>query len=62
MIATYYTKGYDSHELFNNLKIANTDHYEKHMNQYNVIYIDLGHLPDLVIQMKNILMKLKGTL
>lgn len=46
MLAAYYTKGYDSHELFDGLKIAQTDNYEKYMNKYNVIYIDFSRLPD----------------
>ena len=45
MLAAYYTKGYDSHELFDDLKIAKTENYEKHMNKYNVIYIDFSQLP-----------------
>lgn len=45
MLAAYFTKGYDSHELFDDLKIAKTENYEKHMNKYNVIYIDFSHLP-----------------
>ncbi|WP_049945603.1 AAA family ATPase [Candidatus Stoquefichus massiliensis] len=46
MLAAYYTKGYDSHELFDDLKVAKTENYEKHMNKYNVIYIDFSILPD----------------
>lgn len=46
MLGAYYTKGYDSHELFDDLKISKTDNYEKHMNKHNVIYIDLSRLPD----------------
>lgn len=41
MLAAYYTKGHDSHELFDTLKIAKTDYYEKHMNKYNVIFINM---------------------
>lgn len=46
MLGAYYTKGYDSHSIFDNLNIAKTDNYEKHMNQHYVIYIDFSRLPD----------------
>lgn len=46
MLGAYYTKGYDTHELFDNLKIANTVSYEKHLNQHHVIYINFSRLPD----------------
>ncbi|MCD8027680.1 MAG: AAA family ATPase [Erysipelotrichaceae bacterium] len=41
MLAAYYSKGCDSSLLFNNLKIAQTDNYQKNLNKYNVIYIDM---------------------
>lgn len=37
MLAAYYTKEYDSHELFDHLKIAQSADYEKYMNRYNMI-------------------------
>lgn len=46
MLASYYTKEYDSHKLFDNLAIAETSMYEKHLNQHNVIYIDFSQIPD----------------
>ena len=33
MLGAYFTKGYDSHELFDHLLIAKTDTYEKHLNK-----------------------------
>jgi len=42
MIAAYYSKGCDSHALFDGLKIAKTPEYEKKLNKYNVIKIDLN--------------------
>ncbi len=41
MIANYYTCSRDSSDLFQNLKIASSPDYKKHLNKYNVIYIDL---------------------
>lgn len=46
MLGAYFTKGYDGHELFDNLAVAATKNYEKHMNQHNVIHIDFSRFPD----------------
>ncbi len=42
MIASYYSRGCDSHELFDSLKISGDPDYEKYLNKYNVIKIDLN--------------------
>ena len=44
MLATYYTKGYDSHKIFDSLLISKEGTYKKHLNHYNVIYIDFTKL------------------
>ena len=41
MLTAYYSKGCDSRELFSNYKIAQTDSFEKHLNKYNVIHINM---------------------
>lgn len=41
MLAAYYDKSCDSKELFQNLNIAHSRDYEKHLNQYNVIQLDI---------------------
>ena len=41
MLAAYYSKGCDSRELFAGLSIASSESYSKHLNQYNVIYINM---------------------
>lgn len=41
MLAAYYSKGCDSKELFSRFKIAQTPDFEKHLNQYNVIHVDM---------------------
>ena len=46
MLGAYYTQGYDAHDLFENLKIAQTASYEEHINKHHVIYIDFSRLPD----------------
>ena len=42
MIAAYYSKGCDSHELFEKLKISKAEGYKDKLNKYNVIKIDLN--------------------
>ncbi len=41
MLAAYYSRGCNSRELFSGLKIAKADSFEKHLNQYNVIHINM---------------------
>jgi len=41
MLCSYYAKGLDSSPLFDDLKIASFDDYKKHLNQYNVIFINM---------------------
>ena len=42
MLAAYYDCSCDSHVLFDDKKIAGTPDYEKFMNQYNVICLDIS--------------------
>lgn len=42
MLCAYYSKGCDSHILFDDLKIAGAAGYEEKLNKYNVIKIDLN--------------------
>ena len=41
MLAAYYSREADSKEIFDKLKVSQTDDYEKHLNQYHVIYFDM---------------------
>ena len=41
MLTAYYDRTCDSHRLFDDKKIAECDSYEMHMNQYNVINLDI---------------------
>ena len=41
MLAAYYDRSCDSHALFQNLKIAKSPAYQKHLNQYDVIQLDI---------------------
>lgn len=41
MLTAYYSRGCDSKDLFSKLKISTSDSFEKHLNQYNVIHINM---------------------
>ncbi len=41
MLTAYYSRGCDSGEMFSNLKISKADTFEKHLNRYNVIHINM---------------------
>ena len=41
MLTAYYSRGCDSRELFQGLKIATHPDFEKHLNQYNVIHLNM---------------------
>lgn len=41
MLTAYYSKDCDSKELFSNLKISESENFEKHLNKYNVIRINM---------------------
>ncbi|MBQ9664750.1 MAG: AAA family ATPase [Oscillospiraceae bacterium] len=41
MLTAYYDHSCDSHKLFDNRKIADAEDYKTHLNQYNVIYLDI---------------------
>lgn len=41
MLTAYYSRECDSHEIFDNLKIAKDSSYEKKMNQYDTIFINM---------------------
>lgn len=41
MLSAYYDRKSNSGELFQNLEIAHDETYEKHLNQYNVIFLNI---------------------
>lgn len=69
MLTAYYSKGCDSKELFSKFNIAKTPDFEKHMNKYNVIHIDIQKFLSrtknihemLVFMQKRVLKELKRT-
>ena len=48
MLCAYYDCTCKSHDLFKNFAISTSDDYNKHLNQYNVIYLDIaGFISDV---------------
>ena len=41
MLSAYYSRGCDSGDLFNNLKIKETENFEKYLNKYNVLKFEV---------------------
>ena len=41
MLTAYYSKGCDSKEMFSNLEISKTPDFEKRLNKYDVIHVDI---------------------
>ena len=42
MLVAYYNKGCNSKELFSRLKISKSSSFEKHLNKYNVIHLNMA--------------------
>ena len=60
MLAAYYSRGCDSKEMFCNLNIAASNSFEKHLNQYHVIRLDIqkfANRADTVYDMLKLLQK-----
>ncbi|MCR5451007.1 MAG: AAA family ATPase, partial [Lachnospiraceae bacterium] len=57
MLSAYFSKGQDTHSLFDNLKIANAPSYEDNINKYNVIKLDMNSEYQSAIE-KNDLIKI----
>ena len=64
MLSAFYSKGCDSRAMFEKLKIAETPDWDKHMNQYNVIHINMQNflsnsksMTELLELLKKCLMK-----
>ena len=52
MLAAYYGKDCDSSELFSSYKIATCDSYEKYLNKYNVIMLNIQDFIRLLLKDK----------
>lgn len=41
MLTAYYSRGCDSEEMFSHLEISKSQYFKKHLNQYDVIHLDI---------------------
>lgn len=46
MLGAYYTVGYDSSNIFDNLSISKSESYLNNLNKYNVINVSFSRLPE----------------
>ncbi len=59
MLCAYYSLGCDSHELFEGREISRADSYEKYMNKFNVVYIDITFFTSLVGDAKKVVPRIQ---
>ncbi|MBQ3664619.1 MAG: AAA family ATPase [Lachnospiraceae bacterium] len=59
MLCAYYDKSCDSGELFEDLKIAEDESYEKYLNKYDVIYLDISLFIASTENMKDVVSNLQ---
>jgi len=52
MLASYYSKGCDSGKLFSPLDIAKDSSFKKHLNQYDVINLDIQNMRSVYLQIR----------
>lgn len=52
-LAAYYSKGCDSRELFSGLKISKLASFEKYLNKFDVILMDLRWMYGIALEQKN---------
>ncbi len=50
MLSAYYDSSCDSHSLFDDKKIASTDYYEKYLNKFNVITLEMTYFVSVTLQ------------
>lgn len=55
MLVAYYGEGCDSSELFDDFKIAKAKDYQKHLNKYNVIALNIQNFLSLMPDVKDML-------
>lgn len=53
MLGAYYTKGYDTNDIFDKLNISRSDSYLENLNKYNVINISFSDIPSNTLLYSN---------
>lgn len=59
MLSAYYTKNYDSKDIFNELNIRKSSSYLENLNKYNVINIQFNEIPDEIGTYKDYIENIK---
>ena len=62
MLAAYYSKGCRSKKIFNHFLVSNDETYLKHLNKYNVIYINMQDFLSGSKDIEDMLQRLKKRL
>ncbi|MDR1834962.1 MAG: AAA family ATPase, partial [Fusobacteriaceae bacterium] len=63
MLSAYYNREYDALELFERLNIAGDDSFKKHLNRYDVIFLDISDLysksavGEMIVTIENMLIR-----
>ncbi len=52
MLSAYYSKGYAGRSIFADLAIEEQKGYAEHLNQYNVLYVDMNSIKDRYVSYK----------
>lgn len=60
MLCAYYDKSCDSYKLFENLAISQDTSFERHLNKYNVIYLDITLFIAMASDKKNVVMDIEA--
>lgn len=61
MLCAYYDKSCDSYELFQGLSIAGDASFEKHLNKYDVIYLDITLFISMTLDMKQVVKNIEAS-
>jgi len=62
LMAAYFSKGCDSREIFENLKIAEVPYFENNLNKFNVLSLDMGFFYNDSEDKNDVLKKLRKEL
>ncbi len=59
MLSAYYSRGCDSKELFSKLEVAKSENFEKHLNKYNTVFLNMQELLSRSKDIDNLLERIK---
>lgn len=60
MLCAYYDRSCDSRKLFQGLAIEKDDSFEKHLNKYDVIYLDITWFISMTVNIKNVVLEIQS--